>query len=150
MGTFHYSKSFRARRVMSCGYPVILLVALLVYWLALVLPSKGSVVVFEFKWWVPLFAIGLVIWFIYELSRAIKDFKFSVTVSDDSIRVGEMSRPWSEIRRAQFKRAFGRDAAIILYDNTNKRIEIPASIESLAYIKGVIEAHVEEVSQPEN
>lgn len=51
MEEFGYNKSYKFSTFMGCGYPVLGLLGLLVYWVFFVEPSRGSSTVrFEFEW----------------------------------------------------------------------------------------------------
>lgn len=133
MVTFRITKSFRIHRVLSCIYPILALAG------GFKLVSSGYYTVTD---WAPIVMISIIIWFFYQISITIKDFSFSVVLSDKAIRVGENSMLWSDITRANIGKAFGRNAAIILYTNSGERIEIPAIVERLSYLKRAMEKYL--------
>ena len=135
MNTFRITKSYRIYRIMNCSYPIVALIC------GFLLISNGYYTITD---WAPIAMISMVLWFIYELLGTIKDFSFSVTLSDKFIRVGETSKLWSEITRAKICRAFGRKAAITLYTKSGEQIEIPAVIESIGYIKKAMKIYLTE------
>jgi hypothetical protein len=123
---------------------------ILAYWVFLVLPSQdSSVLVYRFKWWTPLLIIGLFVWLFYELRQARKDHRFSVTLSEDGIQIGEDFKPWNQIQRAEIKFALGRAPAIILYTNSGELMKIPAMIEARGYIEGLVERYVKDILKPQ-
>ena len=147
MERFGVSKLYKFRKVLDCSYPVTALLSILAYWLFLVLPSRGSIVVFQLKWWAPLLIIGLIVWLVIELRRSIIDLRLSIGLSDNSIIIGDVTKSWSEIQKAEIKKSFfkSKDAAIILHTTSGEFITIPAFINSLEYIKGFVESHVKDV-----
>lgn len=146
MEEFGYKQSFKVSKFMGAAYPILLLLGLLAqriiaYWVFEVENPSPSVSV-EFKWWVPLLAVGLIVWTIFEIKKGREVSKFKVRLSEDAIQVGNTCIPWRDIRNVEFKTAWGQDSAAILQASNGHVLKIPAVIESYAYIKGVIEGHM--------
>lgn len=97
--------------------------------------------------WGPLIVAAAIGWAIFEGRKIYRTFKFQVAVSDDSIRVQDATRQWSEITRAEFKRAIGSDPAIILTCRDGFQLKIPAAIENFSYIAALVEKRVAEVDK---
>jgi len=136
MEKFGYNKAWKAKMLMECSYPVIFLLGVLAIGLFIVWPSGG---VAEFKWWMPLLVIGLIIWAIIEIGKYRKALAFLVELSEETIRVGDKRASWADISKVESRRAFGDVPAIILHTNSGTSLNIPAATESLPYIKGFID-----------
>ncbi|OGP95785.1 MAG: hypothetical protein A2157_17800 [Deltaproteobacteria bacterium RBG_16_47_11] len=147
MEKFGYNKAWKGHKFMACGYPIIGLLAILAYWVFLMLPSKGSAVRVEFKWWIPLLAIALAVWAVRGIKKFRTTIRFSVELSDDSIRIGDEGARWNDITKIDFSNAIGEDVAITLHTSDGKAMRIPAAIERLQYIKGFIESHTKDAIQ---
>ena len=141
MEEFGYNRSYKAHRFMAVGYPVIGLIGVFVYWMFLVVPSRGSSYEIEFKWWTPLFVIGLIVWAIFEITRAIPIFSFKVRLSEDTIEVGNECIAWKDISNVDFRAAYGQEPAIVIRTSDGHILNIPAAVESYAYVRGMIESH---------
>lgn len=141
MEVFAYNKAWKAHKFMSCGYPALALLAILAYWVFLVSPSSNSAVRFEFKWWVPLFGLGLVVWLFLEVAKLRKILAFSVELSEEAIKVRGVEAKWVEVTRIESKSAHGDGFAIILHTTGGDALGIPAATDGFAYIKGFVEAH---------
>lgn len=135
---FGFNKAWKLARLSNSAYPVLFLLAILGLGIFVIWPSGGMA---EFKWWMPLLVIALIIWAIYEISKYRKAMAFLVVLSEETIRVGEVQVKWEDIERVENKAAFGDNPTIILHLKTGKIINIPAAIESIQYIRGFVEGH---------
>lgn len=136
-----YKKSYKARKYMAAGSPIIGLLGILAYWIFLVEPSRGSSVIVEFKWWVPLFAAALLIWAIFEIKKASVISNFRVRLYEDGIEVAGDRVSWTDMSNVEFKKALGQEPAVIIHASDGRTLNVPAAIESYAYIEGVIQSH---------
>jgi hypothetical protein len=139
MEEFGYKESWKFHKFMEAGYPVLGLIAILVYWAVLVAPSRESTSGFEFEWWVLLFAFGLVVWAIFEIRSTLAVYRFKVRLSDDAIEAGTERVPWADVIGVEFKQALGASPAAIIRASDGRVLNVPAAIESYDYIKRVIE-----------
>lgn len=146
----------KGNQVMNCVWPIALLLGLLGSLVFVILPSQDSMVEFRFQWWVPLFAVALVIWAIIAIRKALPVFRFTVKISDQTICVGDEEAAWSEIVDVEFKNTLGEKnnigepIAIVLRTKSDKTLRIPATLASFAYVKGFIEGHTKHLRKPEN
>lgn len=141
METFGYNKAWKGHKFMACGYPILALLAVGAFGLFVVLPSRGDAFRFEFKWWVPLFVIALIVWAILEIRKYKKTLGYSVELTEEFIRVSGEDAKWEDISRIEFRNAGGDDPAIVLQTKTGKALAIAGATASFQYVKGFIEGH---------
>lgn len=147
MEQFGYNKGWKGHKFMACGYPVIALLGIAAFGLFVVLPSRGDAFRFEFKWWVPLFVIALIVWAVIEIGKFKKALGYSVELSEDSIRVrGEQAR-WEDVSQIEFKNGLGDNPAIILHTKAEQALAIAGATDSIQYVKGFIEGHAKNASR---
>ena len=139
MEEFAYDKRYRNTRYTGSLPPVIFLAGIAFLWIYS-MTEDGDMI--RFKWWMPVFSITLVIWAFYGFSRAIAVSKFRVRLIEDGIEAGGKKILWSEVNNVTFKTAMGEQAGAEISSKNGRKLEIPAAIESFAYIKGVIESKV--------
>lgn len=137
--TFGYSKAWKTKMLLDCIWPVFFLLAILA--LGLIVAGSGGVV--EFKWWVPLLVIALIVWAVIEIRNYRKALTFLVELTEETIRVGDKHASWAEISKIESRRAAGNTTAVLLHTNDGVSLNIPAATEGLPYIKGFIENHVQ-------
>lgn len=141
MEKFGYKKGWKAHKFMECGYPVIALLGIAALGLFVVLPSRGQSFRSEFKWWVPLFAVALIVWAVIEIRKFRKALGYSVELTEDSIRVrGDQSR-WEDVTRIEFKSGLGDAPAIIVHTKRGQALAIAGATDGIQYVKGFIEGH---------
>jgi hypothetical protein len=90
--------------------------------------------------WMPVILIGSVVWLTYEVVRTVQACSFSVEISDDSIRIGKTVIPWADVAGADF--TAGKSSAVVLRSKSSGGFKIPANIEGLDFILGVLKARV--------
>ncbi len=143
MESFGYRTSYRYLGFVSSLRPVAALVGLGVLYFILVAPGKA-----KFEWWVPLAALGLVGWLVWDLVEAVQRAKFRIAVSEDSIQIGNAEAVrWQDVERADLGAGLGKDAVITLHTKSGSKVCVPAAIEGLPYITGVVRKHVESISE---
>jgi hypothetical protein len=141
MKTFSYRTSFKVYRVVQCGWPLVVLGATLVY-TAVLANTSGAILTFLTRGWMPVILLGSLIWLALELVRAIRVFQFSVGLSDDSIRVGDVTARWPDIIDAEFTGAMWTGPAIFLHRQYARSLRIPAAIGGLDYISGAVKDQI--------
>lgn len=147
METFGYKNAYKFQGVVDCAYPLIALGAIGAIYIFVVMDSGGM---FAMKDWTPFAAIGLAAWFIYELYQASKLFSFNVKISDAGIQVGKSTfHSWDQVEKAEFHGfQIGSKAVITLHLKSNEELKIPAAIDHLEYIQGIIENKVQNIINP--
>jgi hypothetical protein len=146
MDRFGFTAGYRGYRVLLCTWPLIGLGAVAAFWILLAGPSKkGDVIQFELPWWVPLFIVALLVWLVCDVARAIGTFSFSVGVSEDRILVGARSVAWTDVQKAEIRTAGGEQPAIVLYLEGDEKIGIPAAVQGLGYLKGLVQRKIQNV-----
>lgn len=83
---------------------------------------------------------GLV-WLFFDIRNSIRVSRFRVAVSDESIRVGDVEKKWSEILSAEYLKVAGMMKPVIVL-HANEDLKIPAATDGLPYIRAYIEKHV--------
>lgn len=147
MEKFGYNKGWKGHKFMACGYPVIGLLGIAAFGLFVVLPSRGDAFRFEFKWWVPLFVIALIVWVLIEIGKFRKALGYSVELSEEFIRVRDEQAKWEDVSKIEFKNGLGDDPAIILHTKRGQALAIAAATDSMEYVKGFIEGHAKNTSR---
>jgi len=150
MEQFVYKGAYKFQGIMSCGYPVIAIGGIGAMYI-FVIRDSGGMLDFEHKEFMPLILIGLVGWLIYEIYSLSKRFSFKLRISDDGIQVGDSGFcNWEKITKAKFHGLqFGKDAVITLYSESGGTLEVPAAIDHLQYIQGIIESKVDNIERKE-
>lgn len=141
MRTFSYRTSFKVYRVVRCGWPLGLLGATLVY-TAVLANTSGAILTFLTRGWMPVILLGSLIWLALESVQTLGVFQFSVELFDDSIRVGDVTARWSDIIDAEFTGAGWTGPAIFLHRQYARSLRIPAAVEGLDYISGVVKDQI--------
>jgi hypothetical protein len=103
--------------------------------------------VLEMTEWGPLIIAGAALWALYEFTCAYKVFSFEVAVSDDSIRVADKTKAWSDISRAEIQTAFGMKPHIVLHTDGGEQLKIPAALQNVSYVATVVEKNVSDVAK---
>lgn len=83
---------------------------------------------------------GLV-WLFFDIRNSIRVSRFCVAVSDESIRVGDVEKKWSEILSAEYLKVAGMMKPVIVL-HADGDVIIPAATDGLPYIRAYIEKHV--------
>ena len=96
--------------------------------------------------WPPLVVGAGALWLLYELRRSVRNFTWSMSLSDDFVCVGRTRKQWNEIRTAEIWAASGRRVAIVLHTAAGDRLHIPATVERNEYIKGFVQSHVQQIT----
>jgi len=138
MKTFFLNNAYRTKQLMRCAYPLLVILLLLLLQIRIL---SG------FKWWIPVLGIIPLINFSRHLMQTIKDFTFSVELSGESIRVGNIRRSWEEIKRAEVHTAQENEAVVVLYTTQNECLCIPAVIDGLVHIEEILTHNVEDISK---
>jgi hypothetical protein len=144
MEEFGYKGGYKFHGAWQCGYPLIGLGGIAAF---LPLVRDGYA---EFKAWAPLLVIGLIGWLIYEIIKVSSRFKFLLRISEEAIQVGDGPKvEWENVERAEFHGfGFGKTPIITLVTQSGEKIEIPAAIQNLQYIQGIIQKKVADIKQP--
>jgi len=147
METFGYKGGMKFQAILSCAYPVIALGGMGALYFFVVRDSSGM---FEMKDWAPLAAVGIFIWLIYEIYKVSRMCSFSVRISDEGVGVGKSEvYAWDQVERAEFHGLqFGTSPVITLHLRSGETLKIPAAIDHLPYIQGIIENKVENIVNP--
>jgi hypothetical protein len=143
METFRYRKLWKASLYIYLGFAIFVLLWLL--WIAVIIiwPNIGNPFLsVKFSWWVPFFAIGLIVLIIFMIVGIRKVQNFSIELTEESIRAGKNQMTWGDISLVQFKKSgSGGIPSIILHSKVNSQMEIPGSLEGYGYVSGVIVSH---------
>jgi hypothetical protein len=141
MKTFSYRTSFKVYRIVRCGCPLGVLCATLIY-TAVSADAPGVVLAFLARGWMPVILPGSLIWLALESVRAIGAFRYSVGLSDDTIRVNDATVRWSDIIDAEFTGAMWSGPAIFLHRLHAPSLRIPAAVEGLEDISIVVKDQI--------
>jgi len=139
MEKFGYNKMWKTARLINLVYPVIFLIIILVMTLFVL---EGMA---EFKWWMPLFVVALIVWATIEFRNYRKSLSFLVELSEEAIRVNGMEARWTDITKVEKRRLLGNSFEISLHTNSGTSLIVPAQTDSLAYINGFVDSHTKSV-----
>lgn len=139
---FGYNKLWKTARLLNGIYPAIFLVAILAIYLFIVAPSGG---IAEFKWWMPLLVLALLVWAVIEIRNYRKTLSYLVELTEEFIRVSGVEARWSDVARVEKTRMFGNNFEIHLYTKSGAHLYIPVQTEGLAYINGFVDSHTRAV-----
>ena len=145
MERFGYKGVYKFQAIMNCGYPAIGLGGMGAMYFFVVRDSGGM---FQMKEWAPQAFLGLLGWLAFEVYRTARRFSFSLQISEEGIQVGSGPfRPWDQVSRAEFHGLqFGSSSVITLHLQSGEEVNIPAAIDHLPYIQGIIENKVQNVA----
>jgi hypothetical protein len=138
MEKFMYRKGWILHKGMEIGYPSIPLIAFIGY---AVIGLK-----LEFKWWVPIILIGFVGWLVYAVINFFKAIKFSVELTEHSIRAAGVEALWENINIIGFVNGAGDDPVVVMHQINGKSLYIPGATDGIEYIKGYIKGHAKNAS----
>jgi hypothetical protein len=135
---FGYNKLWKTARLLNGIYPAVFLVAIVAIYIFIIAPSGGMV---EFKWWMPLLVIALIVWAVIEILNYRKTLSYSVELSEETIRVSGVEAKWADITKVEKSKMFGNNFEITLHTQSGTRLNIPVQTEGLAYINGFVDSH---------
>ncbi len=143
MDKFGFNGNYRFQAIMSCGYPLIALGGVAAYYFLLIRDGAA-----QFTEMAPLIVLGLVAWLAYELFKLYQRFSFSIGLSEEGIQMqDEPLVKWQEISSAQFHgKQFGSTSIITLFPKNGEPLKIPAAINHLQVIQGMIENKVPDIT----
>jgi hypothetical protein len=88
-----------------------------------------------------------VVWLIYAFAQLHKASDFSMSLSDQSIRVGDRLIDWQEIVSADIKPQHGFEPAITLTCTDNSILKIPTALDGLPFVIAKVKLHVPNVTE---
>ena len=137
---FRLRKIIKFRTILNALYPAVMLVGGIA--LGMVASSSNFM---EVKWWFPLFILGAGVWLIYDVVKIVQDVSFYVEVSDEGITINNTSARWEDIKEIQENpNAIEKKAAVVLDLNNGSVLQVPAGLDGLPYVRGVITSKVEQ------
>jgi hypothetical protein len=139
---FGYNKLWKTARLLNGIYPAIFLVAILAIYIFIIAPSGGMA---QFKWWMPLLVIALIVWAVIEILNYRKTLSYSVELSEEKVRVSGVDAKWTDITRVEKSKMFGNNFEIILHTQSGTILKIPVQTDGLAYINGFVDSHTKGV-----
>ncbi|MCB1195645.1 hypothetical protein KDK77_05625 [bacterium] len=136
---FKYRKIIVFHTVLNAVYPMVLLIGSIAIGVL-----AGDSQYLSLAWWYPLFVTGIFIWLVYNLINLVRDISFSVAVSEQGITVKKKFVQWNAVSDySQNDNAIGKDCAIELKLNDGTLMKIPAGLDGLPYVRGVINVNIE-------
>jgi hypothetical protein len=137
---FYVRPGYKFKCVLDALWPIAALVAIAVIYFAIIRPSRGQMVEFDFKYkqFIPLIVAFLVAWLIWDGYKIQRAFRFRVALLDEGIRVGGKWTAWSEIAAAEVLPAYDWAPAAILHRRDEETLHIPAALDGADHLCEVI------------
>ena len=128
---FRIRPGYKFKCVLDALWPIVALATIAVVYLAVIHPSRGQLVEFDFKYrqLMPPVVASLVVWLVWDIYRIQRAFRFSVSLSEEGISVGGRSAAWSQIAAAELLAACDWAPAAILHRRDEETLRIPAALD---------------------
>jgi len=85
--------------------------------------------------------IAGLVWLFFDIRNSVRASRFRVSLSEDSIRVGDVEKKWTEIQSVEYLKVAGMMKPVIVL-HAGEDLKIPAATDGLPYIRAYIEKHV--------